>query len=137
MHFNCRLTTNWNCRKSNYALKSRYCISISPIIYRFNASFNMLYRTMTVWLFDLILKSQLKYLKPVLVMWKLSDGKINTWTIFTLFRCIFIDLWLFFVGIYSAGAGVDNIDINAATKHDVIVLKWVKWKLIISIDYIN
>lgn len=36
--------------------------------------------------------------------------------------------------VCSAGAGVDNIDINAATKHDVIVLKWVEWKLITSND---
>lgn len=31
--------------------------------------------------------------------------------------------YFFFVVIFSAGAGVDNIDINAATKHNVIVLK--------------
>lgn len=36
---------------------------------------------------------------------------------------------------YSAGAGVDNIDINSATKHNVVVLKYVLNKFTFQNDY--
>lgn len=35
----------------------------------------------------------------------------------------FEDIFIILIDCISAGAGVDNIDIAAATKHNVIVLK--------------
>lgn len=42
----------------------------------------------------------------------------------------------FVKAVGRAGAGVDNIDIAAATKNDVIVLKWVIYILLVRVKNI-